>query len=180
MLCNYLSTPKLQRLHCSVMGMMSNFITLHNRCDCLSKLGLMLIHVSVSRGILDHCEFNIRNLDSTFSYETNTIGCTSIFVIWWAQLRLLRIWCCHYLPPGSLITLGHPSLFHSATSLLVWYKMFCVRDISSRLIWIVFINMFSVYAQSGMHSRFDWQIIVVLTYNPSVLMCVDITDAPKL
>ena len=43
-----------------------------------------------------------------------------------------------------------------------------------------FINMFSVYAQSGTHSRFDWYITVVLTYNPSVLMYVKITDAPKL
>ena len=31
---------------------------------------------------------------------------------------------------------GHPSLFHIATSLLIWYKMFCVRDISYRLIWM--------------------------------------------
>ena len=75
---------------------------------------------------------------------------------------------------------GHPSLFHTATSLLIWYKMFCVRDISYRFIWMEFINMFSVYAQSGTHSRFNWKIIVVLTYNPSVLMCVEITDAPKL
>ena len=51
---------------------------------------------------------------------------------------------------------GHPSLFHIATSLLIWYKMFCVRDISYRLIWMEFINMFFVYAQSGTHSRFDW------------------------
>ena len=43
-----------------------------------------------------------------------------------------------------------------------------------------FIYMLSVYAQSGAHSRFDWWIIVVLTYNPSVLMSVEITDAPKL
>ena len=43
-----------------------------------------------------------------------------------------------------------------------------------------FINMFSVYAQSGIHGRFILWIIVVLTYNPSVLMCVKITDAPKL
>ena len=43
-----------------------------------------------------------------------------------------------------------------------------------------FINMFSMYAQSGMHIPFNWSIIVVLTYNPSVLMCVEITDAPKL
>ena len=75
---------------------------------------------------------------------------------------------------------GHPSLFHATTSLLIWYKMFCVRDISYRRIWMEFINMFSVYAQSVTHSRFNWWIIVVLTYNPSVLMCVEITDAPKL
>ena len=51
---------------------------------------------------------------------------------------------------------GHPSLFHTATSLLTWYKMFCVREISYRLIWMEFVNMFSVYAQSGTHSRFNW------------------------
>ena len=45
---------------------------------------------------------------------------------------------------------------------------------------MAFINMFSVYAQPGKHSRFNWRIIVVLTYNPSVLMCVEIADAPKL
>ena len=75
---------------------------------------------------------------------------------------------------------GHPSLFHTATSLLIWYIMFCVRDIPYRLIWMAFINMFSVYVQSGMHSLFNWWITVVLTYNPSVLMCVEVTDAPKL
>ena len=75
---------------------------------------------------------------------------------------------------------GHPSLFHIATSILIWYKMFCVRDISYRLLWMELMNMFSEYAQSGTHSRFNLIIIVVLTYNPSVLMCVKITDAPKL
>ena len=84
---------------------------------------------------------------------------------------------CHQV---RLLRWGHPSLFHTATSLLIWYKMFCVREISYRLIWMECINMFSMYAQSGNHSRFNWWIIVVLTYNPSVLMCVEITDAPKL
>ena len=51
---------------------------------------------------------------------------------------------------------GHQSLFHIATSLLIWNKMFCVRDIPYRLIWMEFINMSSVYAQSGTHSRFIW------------------------
>ena len=75
---------------------------------------------------------------------------------------------------------GHPSPFHTATSRLIWCKMFCVRDISNRLTWMEFINMFSMYAQSGTHRRFNRWIIAVLTYNPSVLMCVEITDAPKL
>ena len=38
----------------------------------------------------------------------------------------------------------------------------------------------SMYVQSGTHKRFNWRIIAVLTQNPIVLMCVDITDAPKL
>ena len=57
---------------------------------------------------------------------------------------------------------GHPSLFHTATSLLIWYKMFCMRDISYRLTWMKFINMLSVYAQSGTHRRVNWWIIAVL------------------
>ena len=75
---------------------------------------------------------------------------------------------------------GHPSLFHTATSLLIWYKIFCVRDISYILIRVEFINILSVYAQSGTHSRFNWWIVMVVTYNPSVLMCVEISDTPKL
>ena len=51
---------------------------------------------------------------------------------------------------------GHPSLFHIATSLLILHKLFCVRDISYRLKWTEFINMFSVYAQSETHSRCNW------------------------
>ena len=58
---------------------------------------------------------------------------------------------------------GHPSLFHTATSLFIWYKMFRMRDISYRHIWMKCINMLSVYAQSGTHSRFNWWIIAVLT-----------------
>ena len=51
---------------------------------------------------------------------------------------------------------GHPNSFNTATHLLIWYQMFCVRNISYRLIWMEFINMFSVYAPSGTHSRFNW------------------------
>ena len=50
---------------------------------------------------------------------------------------------------------GHPSLFHTVTSLLIWYEIFYIRDISYRLIWMKFINMLSVYAQSGMHRCFN-------------------------
>ena len=58
---------------------------------------------------------------------------------------------------------GHPRLFHTAMSLLICYKMFCMRDISYRLIWMKYINMLSVYAQSGTHRPFDWWIIAVFT-----------------
>ena len=56
---------------------------------------------------------------------------------------------------------GHPSLFHTAMYLLIWYKMFCMRDISYRLIWMKYLNMLSVYAQSGTHRPFNWWIIAV-------------------
>ena len=79
-----------------------------------------------------------------------------------------------YYAGGIRVSFIQPHLF------LIWYKMFCVRDISYRLIWMEFINMFSVCAHSGTNSRFNWWIIVVLTYNHSVLLCVEITDAPKL
>ena len=58
---------------------------------------------------------------------------------------------------------GHPSLFHTATSILIWYEMFCMTDISYRRIWMKFINMLSVYAHSGTHRRFNWLSIAVLT-----------------
>ena len=58
---------------------------------------------------------------------------------------------------------GHPSLFHTATALLIWYKMLRMRDISYRLIWMKFINMLSVCAQTGTHRRFNWWSIAVLT-----------------
>ena len=56
-----------------------------------------------------------------------------------------------------------------------WY----MRNISYRFIRMKFINMLSVYVQSGTHRRFNWWIIAVLTQNPSVLISVEITDAPK-
>ena len=51
---------------------------------------------------------------------------------------------------------GHQSLFRIATSLLISYKMFCVRDISYRLIWMEFKNVLSTDAQSGTQGRFNW------------------------
>ena len=58
---------------------------------------------------------------------------------------------------------GQPSLFHAALSLLIWYKMLCMRDITYRLNWMKFVNMLSVYAQSGTHRHVNWWIIAVLT-----------------
>ena len=76
--------------------------------------------------------------------------------------------------------MSHPSLFHTATSLLNWYKMACMANILHRLIWVKFMSILSMYVQSGTHKHFHWRIIAVLTQNPTVLMVVDITGAPKL
>ena len=69
---------------------------------------------------------------------------------------------------------GHSSLFHAATSLLSWYKIFCMGDILYKLIWMKFINILSMYVQSGMQMHFNWWIIEVLTQNPSVMMSEEI------
>ena len=106
------------------------------------------------------------NIEMEMSFQWNlslAVPKVVMLITFSFQLREPRIWCCHYLPPGSLLTLGHQSLFHTATSLLIWYKMFCMRDISYRLIWMQFINMLSEYGQSGMHRSFNWWKIVVLT-----------------
>ena len=58
---------------------------------------------------------------------------------------------------------GHPSLFHTTASLLIWYKMFYMRNISYILTWMKFINMLSVFAQAGIHGCVNWLIIAVLT-----------------
>ena len=59
-------------------------------------------------------------------------------------------------------------------------KMACMANILNRLICVKFISMLSMYVQFGTHRHFHWRIIVVLTQNPTVLMFVDITGAPKL
>ena len=53
--------------------------------------------------------------------------------------------------------------FHAATSLLIWYNIFYMRDISYRLIFMKFIIMFSVYVQSGTHMRFHDELLRFLT-----------------
>ena len=60
-------------------------------------------------------------LDLTSSYTTNYANPVYGVATISHQVRCLR-W-------------GHPSLFHTATSLLIRCKMFCMRDISYRLIY---------------------------------------------
>ena len=88
-------------------------------------------------------------------------------------LTLIPAWICNYANPVygvdtichqvRCLRWGHPSPFHTAMSLLIWYKMFCMTDISYKIIGMKFINMLSVYAQPGTHRRFDWWIIAILT-----------------
>ena len=58
---------------------------------------------------------------------------------------------------GILVSLSYSHVF------FIWYKTFRMRDISCGFIWMEFINMLSVYTQSGTHRRFDWWIMAVLT-----------------
>ena len=95
-----------------------------------------------------------------------------LLVVWWVINASQLIWgnyanpvygvaiICHQV---RCLRWGHQSLFHTVISLLIWYEMFCMRDISYRLIWMKFINMLSVYAQSGTHRHFHWWIIAVST-----------------
>ena len=96
-----------------------------------------------------------------------------------AQYFKPHIWCCHYLPPGSLHTLrASKSLSYKHISFeLIWN--FLPREILYRLIWMTFISMFSMYVQSGTHRHFNWWIITVLTWSPTMI-CMYITNAPKL
>ena len=90
-----------------------------------------------------------------------------------SQMRQSLCWAYNYADPVygvatichqvRCLRWGHPRLFDTATSLLIWYKMFCMRDISYRPTWMKFINMLSVYTQSGTHRRVNWWIIAVLT-----------------
>ena len=41
-------------------------------------------------------------------------------------------------------------------------------------------NMLVLYVQSGIHMHDHWLVIVVIRYNPTVLMFADINEAPKL
>ena len=63
------------------------------------------------------------------------------------------------LPPGSLLALGASESLSYSHASLSWYKHFCMRYISYRLMWIQFINMLSVYVQSGTHRRFNDEIV---------------------
>ena len=112
----------------------------------------------------------------TFDANIST-NMTLLFIAWIKELFLLAnadfYWRSNYADPvygvGTIchqvrcLGWGHPSLFHTAMSRLIWYKMFCMRDISYRLIWMEYINMLFVYAQSGTHRPFNWWIIAVFT-----------------
>ena len=75
---------------------------------------------------------------------------------------------------------GYPSLIHTASSLLNGYEMVCKGDLLYRLIEIKFTNMLSMYVQSGTHRYVHWRVIAVLMQNRTVLMFLDVNEAPKL
>ena len=110
----------------------------------ISIINIFWLHWIINRLVVMH-PYALSHNKAVLNYVNHVYGVATIC----HQVRCLR-W-------------GHPSLFHTVTSLLIWYNIFCMRDTSYRLIWIKFINMLSVYAQSGAHGRFKWLIIAVLT-----------------
>ena len=89
-----------------------------------------------------------------FMATTGNVWIIPSFRIWSYVLHIEHISCVivnYTIPVYGVATichqfrwlrLGHLSLFHTAMSLLIWYKMFCVRDISYQLIWMEFITCF--------------------------------------
>ena len=51
---------------------------------------------------------------------------------------------------------GYPILFYTAASLSSWYKTVCMRKMVYRLRGMKFINILSMYVQSGTHMHFNW------------------------
>ena len=102
--------------------------------------------------------FHSMSIIRTHWYEiTECQSCMPYFGPFYKHgLTLIPAWISNYADPlygvaticqqVRCLRWGHPSLIHTAMSLLIWYKMFCLRDISYRLIWMKYINMLSVYA----------------------------------
>ena len=90
--------------------------------------------------------------------------------------RKWRGWRGHVTNRGLIV--AHT---HVPTICLLWtpYKALPLF-ITGFAIWMKFISMRSMYKQSGTHRHFHWRIVAVLTQNPTVLLFVDITGAPKL
>ena len=75
---------------------------------------------------------------------------------------------------------GHPIPFNAANSLSNYHTIVCMGDLLYELIWTKSTNMPSLCVQSGIHRCVHWRVIAVLTQNPTILMFVDINEAPKL
>ena len=95
-------------------------------------------------------------LSLTHRYEHTTLICPQNIKLNYANPEYGVATICHQV---RCLHWGHPSPFQTATALLIWHTMFCMRDISYRLISMKFINILSVYAQSGTQRRFNWWII---------------------
>ena len=74
-----------------------------------------------------------------------------------------RMLCCHCLPPGSLCVLGYLGDFYRAIYILKWYKMVCMRYLVCTFSQMKYINMFSMYLQSGIPRHLVWRFITVWT-----------------
>ena len=90
------------------------------------------------------------------------------------------MWCFHYLPLGSLHTLGaseSPSCSQVSFNLI--QNGLRVRYIIKTYMDEIYKHAFYACAIWDTQANKNWWIITVLTHNPTVLIFVDINDAPK-
>ena len=65
---------------------------------------------------------------------------------------------------------GHLGHFHMAISHLKWYKIACMRYLACAFSQMKYINMFSMFLQSGVPRHFLWRFIAVWIYNLTIFM----------
>ena len=97
-------------------------------------------------------------------------SCSDRSTFWWQAITLPivnyvnPVWCvaivCHQV---GCMHWGHLGHLHRVISHLKWYKIVCMRYLTCTFCQMKYINMFSMYLQSGVPRHFLWRFIAVWT-----------------